>query len=549
MKQKCKRSHILWCVTAIIMALFASCESENNYSITGNTGDLGVLTYEWTNAWTVNDTVYCSCDQTLVYTPSNSNSQKTIVQKAIIKVWCQKPLVEYAAGMNPKPRLTKMSPADKSYEGTNPRRRVIRQQCTLHDGEIVMIELSYDLYSYTNHNREQFFPHIELKEAQFNNADAVAENGYYRANVTFDVSWSASDESGSGTQPISISYRKKRVEEVDKVINTNYETGIEWLSANIFKLYLDKVETWQIKGNETTRTSSPELSFAVSKSIDKSIEAKDFNFGFTTKPSATRKQKVEAPSPWNIKKGEATQTLMFTNGTDYFEDSFTYPLYEATIDVDGQTFGFNLNVVFNAVNSVSHSNLTDGQNITNATIQFGGRTFDKSVITQITKKEDEPPVVETGKGKIVYYSVTAVFDQAEVDNPNGSITKKCVLVRYEKGYDWGICAYEDDFPKTFNYTETDYGAFNSAAKKTKESAFQLARVTETTSAILWYDDNNDELSGISGLECLILGWKNQYNGKNSYKIENYGESLSSDKYTLTLTAPNGATHVFDAKAK
>lgn len=548
MKQKCfMRSHILWCATAILMALFVSCESENTYGITGNTGDLGTLSYEWTDAWQVNDTVYLTCNQNLVYTPSNSNSQKTVTQKAVIKMWGKEPLVEYAAGMNPKPRLTKMSPADKSYEGTNPRRRVIRQQCALHDGEIVMIELSYDLYSYDNHNREQFFPHIELSEAQFNNADAVAENGYYKAIITFDVPWSATDGSGKGTQTISVPYLKKRVEEVDKVLNTNYVTGVEWCDANIFKLYLDKTEAWQIAGNKTSRISSPELSFIVGKSNDKSIEAKNFNFDFTTQPSSTTKQKVDAPSSWNIKKGEAKQTLMFTNGTDYFEDSFTYPLYEATVEVDGQTFGFDLNVWFNVVNNVSHNNLTDGQNISTATIHFNGRSFDAVITTKITKKEDTPPVVETGKGKILYYSVTAVFNQDEVDKDNGCITKKCVLVRYEKGYDWGICAYENDFPSSFDYVETEYSAFNSAAKKAKGYPFQLARASETDTSIRWYDDNNEELSGISGLECMILGWKNQYNGKNSYRIAGYNESLTNNGYTLTLTAPSGVSHVFNAK--
>lgn len=538
----------MWCSLAIIMAfLLASCEKEATYGVTGNTGDLGTLSYEWDDALVVNDTVFMTCNQTVVYTQSNTS--KTTAQKAVIKIWCQEPLVKYAAGMNPKPRLTKMSPADKTYEGTNPRRRVIRQQCTLHDGEIVMIELSYDLYSYDYHNREQFFPHVELNEATFNSADAVAENGLYRATIAFDVPWSATDDSGQGTKTISVSYLKKRVEEVDKVLNTNYETGIEWTGTNTFKLYLDKTEEWQIAGYKPTRTSSPELSFVVNKSGDKSIEAKDFNFGFTTQPTTTTKQKLEAPSPWTIKKGEARQTLMFTNGTDYFEDSFSYPLYEATIVMDGQTFGFDLNVVFNVFNQLSYGNLTDGQNITTATVQFGTRSFDQSITTKITKKEEEIPVVETGKGKILYFSVTAVFDTAEADKDDGDITKKCVLVRYEKGYDWGICTYEDDFPKNFTYTESDYGAYNSAAKRTKDSPFELARATETTSAILWYDGNNDELSGISGLECFILGWKNQYQGKNSYKIGNYGEALSADKYTLTLTAPSGATHVFDAKAK
>ncbi len=545
MKQKCTKSfHVLWCSLAILMALFVSCEKESTYGVTGNTGDLGTLSYEWADALVVNDTVYMTCNQNLVYTQSG-NSQ-TIAQKAIIKIWCQKPLVEYAAGMNPKPRLTKMSPTDKTYAENNPRRRIVRQQCTLHDGQIAMIELSFDLYSYDYHNREQFFPHVELSEARFNNADAVAENGYYKATVLFDVPWSATDGSGQGTKTISVSYLKKRVEEVDKVLNTNYETGIEWLGANTFKLYLDKVEEWQIAGYQPSRTYSPELSFVVNKSGDKSIEAKDFNFGFTTQASATTKQKVDTPSPWNIKKADATQTLMFTNGSDYFEDKFTYPLYDATIVMDGQTFGFDLNVVFNAVNQLS---ITDGKNVTTATVKFGGRSFDASVITKITKKEEEIPVVETGKGKILYFSVTAVFDTAEADKDDGDITKKCVLVRYEKGYDWGICTYEDDFPRTFTYTESDYGAYNSAAKRTKDSPFELARATETTSAILWYDGNNDELSGISGLECLILGWKNQYNGKNSYRIESYGESLSADKYTLTLTAPNGATHVFDGHNK
>ena len=538
----------MWCSLAIIMALFiASCEKENTYGVTGNTGDLGTLSYEWTDASVVNDTVFMTCNQNLVYTQSG-NSQ-TIAQKAIIKIWCQKPLVEYAAGMNPKPRLTKMSPADKTYAENNPRRRIVRQQCTLHDGQIAMIELSFDLYSYDYHNREQFFPHVELSEARFNNADAVAENGYYKATVLFDVPWSATDGSGEGSKTISVSYLKKRVEEVDKVINTNYVTGIEWLATNTFKLYLDKTDQWQIAGYQTTRTSSPELSFVVNKSDDKSIEAKDFDFSFTIQSSATTKQKVDAPSAWTIKKGEATQTLMFTNGADYFEDKFTYPLYDATVMVDGQVFGFDLGVVFNAVNNISHSNLTDGKNVTTATVKFGSRSFDASIITQITKKEEDPPVVETGKGKILYYSVTAVFDQAETDKENGDITKKCVLVRYENGYDWGICAYEEAFPTTFTYTESDYGAYNSAAKKTKESAFQLARAIETTSAIIWYDRNNEELSGISGLECLILGWKNQYKGKNSYKINTYTESLSSDKYILTLTAPNGTTHVFNGKDK
>ena len=547
MKTFVKRSHVLWCAAAIIMALFASCEKETTYGVTGNTGDLGTLSYEWSDASVKNDTAFMVCNQSLVY--SQSGNSQTIAQKAIIKVWCQKPLVEYAAGMNPKPRLTKMSPAEKSYDSMNPRRRIVRQQCTLHDGQIAMIELSYDLYSYDYHNREQFFPHVELKEASFNSADAIADNGYYKAIVTIDVPWSATDESGKGTKTISVSYLKKRVEEVDKVLSTNYETGVEWLTSNIFKLYIDKTEEWQIAGYQTSRTSSPELSFDVSKSPDKSLEVKDFNFGFTMRPSATIKQTLTAPAPWNIKKGEATQTLMFTNGTDYFEDKFTYPLYDATIVMDGQTFGFDLNVVFNAVNQVSHSNLTDGENITTATVKFSGRSFDASVITKITKKEDTPPVVETGKGKILYYSVTAVFDTAEADKDDGDITKKCVLVRYEEGYDWGICAYEDAFPKAFTYTESSYGAFNSAAKKTKNSPFELARATETNSAILWYDGNNGELSGISGLECFILGWKNQYQGKNSYKIDGYGESLSDDRYTLTLTAPNGQTHVFNGKVK
>ena len=533
----CRR--ILWCAIALMATI--SCTEENLYSASNN-GDLGTLTYDWSDAQE-GDTVYLFCNQTVIY--SLNNSQRTITPKAIVKIWPEQHIVEYAAGMNPVPRYQKTT-VDKTYHGSNPYRRVINQHIYLHDGSILHAEISYELYSYMGSTREQFFPHVEFSEMTFNTATAESENGYFRAKVTLNVPWSATDNSGNGTKEVTASYLKKRVQETDVVLATSYTTGVEWTGINTFKLYLDKYEVWQMAGDKTTRTSSPELRFDVNSSDNKSIEATNFNFNFTRQSSHTTKQKIDAPTPWQIKKGLETQTLMFTNGTNYFEDTFSYPIYEASITQDGQTFGFDLDVMFNVTNNISYVNLTNGQNISTATLSFASHSFSKTVTTQINKIEDEPIV--SGKGKIIYYSVTAVFDPAEVDNDNGSITKKCVLVKYENGYDWGICAYEDDFPSSFTYTESSYGAFNSAAKKTKKSAFELARVTETDSAILWYDGDNNELSGISGLECLILGWKNKYNDKFSAKIESYSTSLSNNGYTLTLTAPDGVSHVFDSRA-
>lgn len=526
----------LRCAIAMVLAMLISC-SEEEYISASNNGDLGNLEYEWKDAVQIGDTVFLVCQQTVTYTASKQ--QHTIAPKAVVKLWVEKHIVEYAAGMNPVPRYQN-NVYDRIYSGTNPRQRIIRQQITLHDGQVLHAEISYDLYSYMGANREQFFPHVEMSELTFKEATAVSENGYYRATVQLNVPWSATDNSGKGVKIISIPYLKKRVQETDVALNTSYRSGVEWVSPQTFKLYVDKTVEWQIAGDKTTRTYSVELPFNLTGSENKSVEATNFGFNFTRRFSQTAMQKV-VDADWQISRSYATQTLMFSNGVDYFEDAFTYPLYEATLTLDGKSFEFNLEALFSVTNQLTHNNLTQGQNISSAVVTFGEHTFNADVTTQINKIENNPPT--TGKGKIVYFSVTAVFDQTEIEQ-GGSITKKCVLVRYENGYDWGICEYEDDFPTSFTYTQTYYSAFNSAAKRTVDDAFELARVTETTSAILWYDGENGEISGIDGLTCRFYGWKNKYNNKFSAIIDSYQSKLSDSSYTLTLTAPNGATRTF-----
>lgn len=538
MKKNFLRFPLLWCALALTACLI-SC-SEEEYLSASNNGDLGNLEYEWRDVYQNGDTVYLVCNQTVNYT--SNKQQHTITPKAIVKLWSEKHIVEYAVGMNPVPRYQSNS-YDWIYSGTNPRKRIIRQQITLHDGQILHAEISYDLYSYMGTTREQFFPHVEISELTFNEADAVAENGYFRATVKLNVPWHATDNSDKGTKDISVSYLKKRVQEADVILNTYYRSGVNWITANTFQLYVDKTEEWQVAGDKTSRFTSPELSFNLNASENKSIDAVNFDFNFTRQFAKTTKQDVVSSSDWNISRSYGTQTLMFSNGSEYFEDKFTYPLYEASLTIDGKNIWFDLDAIFSAVNQVTHTNLTNGQNVTTATVTFASHSFNAEVTTKINKIENNPPA--TGKGKIVYFAVTAVFDQAEIEN-GGSITKKCVLVKYENGYDWGICEYEDDFPTSFTYTETFYGAFNSAAKRTVNSAFELARVAETTSAIMWYDSENGEISGIDGLTCRFYGWKNKYNDKFSSKIDGYHSQVSNGNYTLKLIAPSGATRVFNS---
>ena len=115
------------------------------------------------------------------------------------------------------------------------------------------------------------------------------------------------------------------------------------------------------------------------------------------------------------------------------------------------------------------------------------------------------------------------------------------MIRFEHGYLWGVCEYNEDFPQEFTYTTAGYTGFNSVVRDEALKPFELARAVDINEGIAWYSENNKLIAGIDILSCKILGWENIPNGKYSAFINSYKARYSNSRYTLTLTSPNGVS--------
>ena len=524
-------------VSAIALLLFSSCEDQNSIP-TSNNGSLGTLSFVWDSSFN-GDTIQLFCKQTLTY--YDDTQKRTVYPVASVKLWPKYHVVEYEQGYNPTPSYLRSS-TKNSYEGVYPRTFVKKQEMLFSDNQIYEVELRSEVYSYTINGREQFCPHIEFDYLNVDSIPAIAAANFAYPVIYFGVPWTNSATGEKGSHPLKSGYTKKRVSEIDHVLSTNYSQGMEWADEK-FSLYVEKTEVWQIAGTKTERNTSGWLDFNLSSSADKSIEVTNFDFVDKLAPSVSSKQTI-SNGDWLIKKATASQTVHFTNNIEDFEDMFAYPVYEASLTWEGRTFEFDLSVNFAVDAQITQNSSDYARNVTKATAVVCQKSFEATVSTVLTKKTDTQPIIGSGHGKVLDVFVSAVFDPAYFDTYSTSMTKKCVVVRYEKGYDWGICEYEQDFPSNFTFTQSNYTGFNSAAKSNASSGFELARVQESDSSILWYSAGNRRISGIDALTCKIYGWKYYKNGAYASLIDAYTTQYSNDSYMVTIYAPSGQSVSF-----
>lgn len=532
----------LYVLLGMAVLLLGACQSDETITSKSNNGTEGTLTYTW-YATEKGDTTFLICKQTLRY-KNSKNDWQTVSPNAQVKLYPQTPVIEYAYGKDPTPIYVR-SAINSGYEGMNPRKKVIMQSITLSDGQLLNAEISSDLYAYVGDNgRELFYPHVEFQQLTFSDVALTTEDNLVYPEVTFSLPWKDTSSGESGKLPVTVKYTKQVVSSTDKLLKTSYQQGIEWLNANEFSLYVEKRELWQSAGEVVAaKKSSPKLRFALSRSEHKTKEVS--NFGFTGRLTSDRTQIVDiSQDGWSLMRDTVKAKVSFTNGTEFFEDAFSYPFYEASYTLDGKKFDFDLSVKFSESHHITEFSDSKAQNTTSAVAVFDGKSFDTEVMTSLTKKT-APDIGQSKYGKVLGYYVMAVFNPAEVET-QGKITDKAVVVHYEKGYEWGVCAYSADFPSSFTYTETSFDNFNSVAKKDATSSYQLARAVDSKRSILWYDANNKQINGIDALSCMILGWENKDGDNYVSPVAGYSAEYSDNAYTITIKAPSGKTKKFSS---
>jgi len=524
----------LYVLIGVIALVCSSCAEEHIYPQSNN-GTLGTLGFTWSQN-TSGDTITLFCNQTLSY--SDENGSHVVTPVATVKLFAQLKEVEYTAGTDPTPVYLK-STSNSGYEGVNPRCRTIEQKLYFNDDQVITALITMPIYSYFEGGRELFYPYIQFQELIFANVSATATS----AVINFNLPWQISNGDESGQKVMTLSYAKKAVTEKDKLLKSSYAIGVDW-NGTSFSPYVEKTEIWQIAKEKKIKASCPWLPFELTASDHLALDVTDFDFSSTLTSDATAKQDISQDG-WSIKRGTSTKTVNFSNEKEFFANSFSYPLYDVSFDWNGEVFEFDLSVEFKETSQIAHLSETTGKNTTVATVKIAEKSFEKTVVTSMTKKTPVIPDGTSKYGKVLGYSVTAVFEPQGIKDESISITKKCVLIHYEKGYEWGICAYSENFPTSYTFTETTYDSFDSAAKRSASDEFELARTVESTTSILWYNDSNRRINGIDALSCGINGWENIVDGIYASEIIGYNAEYNND-YTITLTAPDGSSKTFSS---
>jgi hypothetical protein len=474
----------------------------------------------------------------------------TLTPKAYVKLWLEKSLIYFGQNESANPIFSKETKTDGTT-GSNPTRTIINKMFTFADGQVGRAEICYENYSLQLSSTTYQLPYMVISNISYAKASVQSSgDDTYLAGLTFNAAWQTNDKADSGTEALLVSYNKKQSAATDQLLSTTYDKSYEWTGDKALTLFVQKNETWSVSGVKTQKYQSPTLSFDFNGKENRSLTVTSFDF--TGKSSVSTSSKSDLSSDgWNIKKSTVTQTVAFSNGSETFSDVFTYPQFDAALTLDGQTFDFDLSVKFTEKHQIVKTSESYAQNTTTGVAVVLGKSFSQAVVTALSMKstavepdpEPDPEPDGPAYGKIIDFAVTAVFDPSEL-HANGNITKKCVSVRYEKGYEWGICEYSENFPSSFTFTQTGYTGFNSAAMDTAKSPFEAARAVDGSNAIYWYAEDNTLLAAIDVLTCKTYGWKNIVNGKYSAFISGYTTTYSSDRYTLTVTAPDGTTYKF-----
>lgn len=540
MKKKCILSSVglLW----LPLLLFLTCCAGEEKEFLALDEDVeSVLTYDWSTRQD-KDTTWLICDQTVTYTPQSGKTEK-VSAKAFVKLWPEKKTVTFGADKNPQPKFESNS-TSSGEDGTLPTTKTLRKNFLFDDGQNIIAEIHVERFVYPKFH----LPYVDITDVVFETATAEQTNdaNTFAATLVFSALWKeqSAKTTDHGAKPLLAEYTKIRSQQTDDLLRTDYAQNYKW-TGNSVTLFVEKTEIWSVSGTKKQEFSSPSLNFFLSGKENKSLEVNNFDFTGASSSAQTETTDISSDG-WVLKKGSMVKTIKFTNGTNDFSDTFEYPLYTASYTLDGKKFDFDLSVSFRETHHITTINANSASNETIAEATLLGHTLSQTVTTSLSKKGDIPdPAPEYGK--VISFSVTAVFDPSEL-HQDGIITKKCVSVRFEKGYLWGICAYEENFPTSFSFVNSGYTGFNSAAMDTAQKPFQLARAENKSDGIYWYGEDNKLLSAIDIITCKVFGWKNIVNGQYSYIINGYDANYSSDRYEMSLTAPDGSVMKFSSSA-
>jgi hypothetical protein len=198
--------------------------------------------------------------------------------------------------------------------------------------------------------------------------------------------WQDTGNSQSGKLPITVKYAKKLVSGSDKLLKTDYLQGIDWFNDNEFSLFVEKKELWQNAGEIVAiRKTSPRLKFDLAHSEHKTKEV--LNFDFNGKLTTDRTQKVDiSQDGWTLKRDTVKAKISFTNNSEFFEDVFSYPFFEASYTLEGKKFDFDLSVEFKENHQITKFSDSKAQNVTTAVATFDNKRFEKEVMTSLIKK-------------------------------------------------------------------------------------------------------------------------------------------------------------------
>lgn len=547
-------------VGILISLLLSSCNDFLSSSLEFDDADVELVSfaYDWKQS-TVGDTVQLSCKQTLVY--SSYGKEITLFPSAYVKLWVKRDTILSTSEAAIKPTTDSIASVSSSLEGM-PIRHKLCKAFELDDSQMVMAEIFYEDFNLSSQETGEILPHLEISDFALDDICinlCENSNNNYIVSVSFNVPWYVVHRGDRGTEKAEISYIKSSVDNADdQLFSINYDTGTEWVTPTSFKLFISKTETWKISGIKNSKIYSPVLPFVFNASDKPSLMVDSLDFMYQVSLNQSKTEQIDADKAWNIQKCTAIQTICFSNGAYDFTHAFSYPIYKASAFIDGREIFFDLEPIFDFNIKTSKFGDYYKKITSSASIAFGNRTFDTSCSTllvlyssdisdnQNTDYEnnagleiiDNPSSLKYGR--IIDFYISAVLD-ADAYQIGGAITKKAIVVRFDKGYLFGICKYNEDFPSQFLYTQSDYAGFNSVAQPEAGKAFRIARAVVYKDAIKWFDEDNSLIIGIDNSSCGIFGWENIINGLYSAFIDSYDFAYSSDRYSLTLSAPSGRT--------
>lgn len=540
----------LFCLAGCLLQLVSGCSGAEEFNI-ASVPEVA-YTYEWKDEM-VEDTVVWTCQQSLSFETDEGKTQQYALQ-AVVKIYVTKDDIRFGSNRKPEPEL-KDKDGTSSTSGNYPEKVLTTHLFELEDGQTVVADVRCERFFYTTNGEKLTLPYMNVTDVNFVKGEAAAIDGHpnmWDAVVFLKADWQVEGRKDKNSLTPAIHYVKEEVKQTDVLLNTSYSSGYKWLNDNTFQLYVDEIATWSISGEKKYRYASPELVFEFVGKANKTQTVSNFDFTGKLRTAQGKKENIGATG-WTIKKGMVTHTLAFSNGSETFDDVFTYPAYEASYMVNGRTFNFDLSIEFSEMHKMEKKSSTTAVNTTTARATLLEKAFTQTVSTTLNVQTAPDPDSDSDSdsdldpsrpyGKIIGYDVSAVFN-VDALTIGGQITEKCVCIRYEEGYEWGVCAYEEAFPAQMTYVQSGYTGFNSAAKNAKQTSYRLARAETSAQGMKWYAEDNSLISAIDALTCKVYGWKNVVSGQYSTVVEGYSGKLSSSNYVLTLTANDGEVRVF-----